>query len=154
MGLIYIGVLLCAVAFAVVAIFASLALKRAADTMETFSKTLGDVEQKMNYITPELRKTLEETGRATDDLHDKLGVANGLFDSVQHMGGAIHTCNRLLHTKTNRLSALGSPNFVDKLTETLKWGEVANQVYHRWKRDGKNEGNRPDANEKRTGDEG
>ncbi len=76
----------------------------------------------MNHITPELRKTMEETGKTTENLHDKLGATDGLFDSLQYMGSAVHTCNRLLHSKTNKLSALRSPQFVDKLTETLKWG--------------------------------
>ncbi|GAA0434631.1 hypothetical protein GCM10008983_09040 [Lentibacillus halophilus] len=152
MSLVYAGILLCAAAFTIVAVFASVALKRAANTMESFTTTLGDVEQKMNHITPELQKMLKETGRTTDDLNDKLAATNGLFDSLDRMGHAVHTCNRLLQTKTNKLSVFRSPQFVNKLTETLKWGGVVNQIYNRWKNGQK--GSNTNRNEQKTGNEG
>ncbi|TRM11206.1 DUF948 domain-containing protein [Lentibacillus cibarius] len=136
MELIYIGIFLFAVAFAVVAIFASVALKRAANTMETLGETLSDVEKKMKHITPELQKMLEETGRTADDINDKVAAADGVFDSLNHMGTSISACNQMLHSKTTKLPAFMSPRFMDRLTDTLKWGEVANQVYRKWKKDG------------------
>lgn len=140
MNLVYVGVLFCAVAFAIFAIFMSVVLKRASTTMKTLGNTLGNVEEKLNYLTPELRNTVNETEKMVDDLHDKLSATDNLVDSIENIGTSFNTSYQLLDQQTKKLPDYKSSHTINKLTEGFTWGGVTFQLYKRWKyKGGKNE---------------
>ncbi|SFB37553.1 Uncharacterized protein YoxC, contains an MCP-like domain [Lentibacillus halodurans] len=133
MDFVYIGVLIGALAFALVVIYASLVLKRAADTMESLSETLGEVEQKLHHITPELRKTVDETGKTVDDLQDKLAAADNLFGTLENLGTSVHEGSRFLNKQTENASSFTSPKYRTRMTETIKWFDVVYKLYKKVK---------------------
>ncbi|QKY70986.1 DUF948 domain-containing protein [Lentibacillus sp. CBA3610] len=133
MDLVYIGVLMCALAFALVVVYASLVLKRAANTMESLSETLGEVEQKMQQITPELRKTMDETGKTIDDLQDKMAAADSLIMTLENLGTSINEGSRFLDRQSESASSFTSPKYRSRLTETIKWFDVAYKLFKRVK---------------------
>ncbi|WP_164670712.1 DUF948 domain-containing protein [Virgibacillus doumboii] len=140
MDLVYVGVLFCALAFALVIIYISLVLKRVSKTMETLGETLGEVEEKMQRITPQLRTTVNETGKIVDDLNEKVAVADNLFDTLENIGTSLNACNQLLNRETKKLPEYTSSKDLDKVTEGIKWGDIALRLYKKWNnKDGKNE---------------
>lgn len=132
MNLVYVGVLFCALAFALVIIYISLVLKRVSNTMETLGETLGEVEEKLQYITPQLRTTVNETGKVVDDLHDKVAVADNLFDSLENIGTSLNASQKLLNQETKKLPEFKSSQSMEQITEGIKWGDVALRLYKKW----------------------
>ncbi|GAB4074328.1 hypothetical protein GCM10028778_18310 [Barrientosiimonas marina] len=131
MDFVYIGVFICALAFALVVIYASLVLKRAANTMESISHTLNEVEQKMHYITPELQKTLEETGQTVDDLNEKLAATDSLFTALDDAGVSVYEGDRFVQRQTDKTASWASPKNRNRLTKTIKWADVMYKLYKR-----------------------
>ncbi|WP_077324007.1 DUF948 domain-containing protein [Virgibacillus siamensis] len=134
MDFVYIGILLCALAFALIAIYISYVLFRVSRTMKSLGNSLGDVEQKLNYLTPELRNTLHETEKLVDDFSDKMNATDGLFDAMENTGQSINACSRLLEKQSRKLPEYSSPQTIERLTEGAKWGQVAFKVFRRWKK--------------------
>lgn len=133
MDFVYIGVFMCALAFVLVVIYASLVLKRTASTMESLSETLGDVEQKMHHIIPELRQSVNETGKTVDDLQDKMAAADSLVMTLENLGVSLNAGSEYLNRQSDYTSAFTSPKNRNRLTETIKWLNVAYKLYKKAK---------------------
>lgn len=134
MDFVYVGILFGALAIALVVIYMCYVLIRVSRTLKSLGNSLGDVEKKLNYLTPELRNTLQETEKLVDDFNDKMTTTDGLFDAMENTGHSINACNRLLDKQTKKLPEYDSPQTIDRLTEGAKWGEVAFKIFRRWKR--------------------
>ncbi|WP_010529088.1 DUF948 domain-containing protein [Lentibacillus jeotgali] len=133
MDLVYIGLLIIALAFALVVTYASLALKRAADTMESLSETLNEVEQKLHDITPELRKTVEETGKTVDDLRGKINAVDDLFAGLENMGISINEGSRFVNKQAKNASSYTTSKNRNRVTESIKWADVVYKLYKKVK---------------------
>lgn len=131
---------MCALAFALVVIYISVVLKRVSSTMETLGSTLGDVEKKLQYLTPELRNTVNETEKMVEDLNGKITATDGLFDSLENIGSSLNACNQILYQQTKKLPKYTTPQIMNQLAEGFMWSEVGLKIYNKWKkRNGKNE---------------
>ncbi|GGJ98580.1 DUF948 domain containing protein [Lentibacillus kapialis] len=129
MDLVYIGVLIIALAFALVVTYASLVLKRAADTMTSLSQTLNEVEQKLHYITPELRETVEKTGYTVDDLQDKINAVDDWFGTLENLGISINEGSRFVNKQAKNASSYTTSKNRSRVTQSIKWADVVYKLY-------------------------
>ncbi|WP_174615434.1 DUF948 domain-containing protein [Virgibacillus ihumii] len=134
MDFVYIGILFCALAFALITIYMCYVLIRVSNSMKSLGNSLGEVEKKLHYLTPELRNTLQETEKLVDDFNDKVTATDGLFDAMDNTGHAINAGSRLLDKQTKKLPEYDSPESIARLTEGAKWGEVAFKLFRRLKK--------------------
>ncbi|GAA0597255.1 hypothetical protein GCM10009001_11820 [Virgibacillus siamensis] len=134
MDFVYVGILFFALAFALVTIYMCYVLIRVSKSMKSVGNSLGEVEQKLHYLTPELQDTLQETEKLVDDFNDKLTATDGLFDAMDNTGHAINAGSRLMDKQTKKLPEYDSPQTIERLTEGAKWGEVAFKIFRRWKK--------------------
>lgn len=133
MDFVYIGVFMCALAFALVAVYASLVLKRTATMVESLGKTLGEVEEKLHYITPELRKTVNETGKTIDELQDKMEAVDSMVMTLENVGVSVNEGGQYMDAQTEKASPYQTPKNRNKLIETFKWADVAYKLYKKMK---------------------
>ncbi|UJL46591.1 DUF948 domain-containing protein [Virgibacillus sp. NKC19-16] len=134
MGVIYLGILFCSIAFAVVVVYICLVLKRVSTTMEALGTTLGEVEKKFESITPEIKSTVQATEEMVDDMEVKLKATDSLFDTMENVGSSVNSMNHVY--KQNR-EKLTNKEFRRKLTpfiEGIKWSEAAFLLYSKWKK--------------------
>ncbi|WP_373894717.1 DUF948 domain-containing protein [Virgibacillus natechei] len=133
MGVIYLGILFCSIAFAVVVVYICLVLKRVSTTMDALGTTLGEVEEKFESITPEIQSTVQETEKMLDDMEVKLQATDSLFDTLENVGSSVNSMNHVY--KQNR-EGLTDAQFRHKLApfiEGIKWSEGAFLLYSKWK---------------------
>ncbi|SFE40144.1 Uncharacterized protein YoxC, contains an MCP-like domain [Lentibacillus persicus] len=133
MDFVYIGIFMCALAFALVAVYASLVLKRTATMVETLGKTLSEVEQRLHYITPELRKTINETGKTLDELQDKMDAVDSMVMTLENVGVSVKEGGRFMDEQTAKASAYETPKNRRTLIDSFKWADVAYKLYKKMK---------------------
>ncbi|SER03482.1 Uncharacterized protein YoxC, contains an MCP-like domain [Virgibacillus subterraneus] len=140
MELVYVGVLLFALAFALIVIYISFVLKRVSSTIETLGETLGEVEGKLQYITPEIRNTLHETEKMVDDFDDKIKATDNVFKSLENVGTSLNSSSEMLAQQAKKLPEYTSTQSMNRIAESIRWGEVAYRIAKKWKhRNDKNE---------------
>ncbi|GAB3069776.1 DUF948 domain-containing protein [Virgibacillus ainsalahensis] len=133
MGVVYLGILLCAIAFAGVTIYISLVLKRVADTLHSLGNTLGEVEKELQHITPQLRETVYETDKIVDDMEEKLKATDSLFDTLENVGTSVNSVNQLYKNNSDQLTGEQLQKKLKPFIKGIKWSEGAFQVYSKWK---------------------
>ncbi|MFC4025598.1 DUF948 domain-containing protein [Oceanobacillus longus] len=133
MDIIYVGVLLCSIAFAIVVIYISLVLKRLADTMKSLGTSVGELEKELNYITPQLTQTVRETDKLVDDIGEKIRATDSLFDSVEEIGVTVNSLNEVYSQKSKGLSDVELEKKMKPFVGGITWSEAAVQIYSKWK---------------------
>ncbi|MCM3741789.1 DUF948 domain-containing protein [Oceanobacillus luteolus] len=133
MGLIYLSVLLVAIAFLIVVIYLCFVLKRVTNTMKSLSVTLGEVEKQVQKITPELSATLKETDSLMDDVTEKVQATDSVFDSVQLLGESIQSANTAFQNSFGNLTDEEMDKKVKPFIEGIKWSEVGLTLFNQWK---------------------
>lgn len=133
MEFVYVGVFLCALGFAIIAIFLAKVLKRTTNTLNTLGNTLGEVETKLQYITSEMQFTIKETDKLIDDVEDKLKATDSLFDTFESAGNAVNKWNRALQKQTKKLSSNRSSRVIAPAAQSIQWGGAAKHLYKKWK---------------------
>ncbi|MBY7141816.1 DUF948 domain-containing protein [Virgibacillus sp. NKC19-3] len=142
MGVIYLGILFCSVAFAVVVVYICLVLKRVSTTMEALGTTLGEVEKKFESITPEIKSTVERTEEMIDDMEVKFNATDSLFDTMENVGSSVNAMNHVYKQNRARLTDAEFQRKLAPFIEGIKWSEGAFLLYSKWKNKqptGKNE---------------
>jgi uncharacterized protein YoxC len=152
MGIISVGILFCAIAFAMVVIYICFVLKRVSNTIGTMGTTLDDVDEKMQDITPRLLQTIRETDHLIDDVDDKLKATDSVFDSIENTGASLQSLNQAYAHSAKQLSDVQFQEITKPFVEGMKWSEAALYLYAKWKKDGPVRSNR--ANENNTEKEG
>lgn len=142
MDIIYLGILLCSIAFAIVVIYISLVLKRLSNTMRSLGVSLGELEKELGYITPQLTQTIRESDKLVDDIREKIRATDDLFESVEDVGVTVNSLNEVYTEKSKALSDVELERKMKPFVEGITWSEAAVQLYAKWKtakRKGKNE---------------
>lgn len=135
MGIIYVGILFCAIAFAMVVIYICFVLKRVSNTMGTLGETLDEVDKKMQHVTPQLLKTIRETDKLIDDVDDKLKATDSVFDSIENAGVSLQSFNQVYAHSAKQLSDEQFQKKTKPFVESMKWSEAALYLYSKWKKD-------------------
>ncbi|RDW21903.1 DUF948 domain-containing protein [Oceanobacillus arenosus] len=134
MEIIYLAILLCAIGFAIAAIYISFVLKRVADVTKTLGTTLKEVEQQLQTITPQLSISIKETAKLVDDTGEKMKATDSIFDSIDNVGKSIYTLTEAYKTSTAKLNDEQFQQSLKPIVEMLKWSEVVSQVFSKWKK--------------------
>lgn len=134
MDVVYLGILLVSIAFAIVAVYICLVLRRVADTLYSLGHSLGEVEEKLQHITPQLEESVKETGRTVDDISDKMHATDSFFESLDHVGSSANAFNDYYQSKTEKLSDVKLQKKMTPFIEGMKWSEAAMRLYSKWKK--------------------
>ncbi|MFD1850663.1 DUF948 domain-containing protein [Oceanobacillus bengalensis] len=134
MEAIYIGILLCSIAFFVAVIYISLVLKRVATVTRSLGTTLKEVERQFGYVTPELINTLKETNKILDEMGENIKATDSVFDSVHNVGKSINTLNSTYKNYQEKVSGDQFKKQIKQVVEGVKWGEAVTQVFSKWKK--------------------
>lgn len=135
MGIIYVGILFCAIAFAMAVIYICFVLKRVSNTLRTMGRTMGEVDKEVQEITPQLLETIRETDRLIDDVDDKLKATDGIFDSLENTGTSLQSLNQAYASSANQLTDEEFQKKTKPFVESIKWSEAALYLYSKWKKD-------------------
>lgn len=135
MGLIYLGILLCSIAFVIAVVFISLVLKRITNTIGSMGTTLCEVEKELQYITPKVKQTVMETGKLVNDTEDKLKSTDSLFDTIENVGTSIHSLNQAYDNSAKKLTDEQFQKKTKPFVEGMKWSEAAHFLYSKWRND-------------------
>jgi len=57
-----------------------------ANVTKSLGTTLKEVEQKLQYITPQLSSSIRETSKLVDDTGEKMKATDSIFDSIDNVG--------------------------------------------------------------------
>lgn len=133
MGLIYLSILLVAIAFLIAVVYICFVLKRVTNTMQTLRGTLGSAEERVEKMTPVLSQTIKETDELIADVTEKVQATDSMFDSVQLFGESVQSANTALQNGLGNLTDEEMARKVKPFIEGIKWSEVAVQLYGTWK---------------------
>lgn len=133
MGLIYISILLIAIAFLIAVVYICFVLKRVTNTMKTLRGTLGSAEKQIGKMTLVLSETIKETDELMVDVTEKAQATDSIFDSVQLFGESIQSANTALQNGLGNLTEEEMDRKVKPFIEGIRWSEVAVQLYGVWK---------------------
>lgn len=133
MGIIYLGILLCSIAFAIVAIYLSIVLKRVANTVTSLGTSLGELEKELENITPQITETLQESNKLIDDISEKVRATDSVFDSADNVGISINTLNEAYKDKSKSLSDVELEQKMKPFVEGITWSEALVQLIGKWK---------------------
>lgn len=140
MDFVYIGVFLCAIAFAIVCLYMAKVLLRVSSTLTSLGNTLGEVETKMRYITSELENTIKETDKTMDDVEHKLRATDSLFDTLENVGSSITNFNEVVHHQSKKIADNRELRKVEPVAHSIQWSEVAFRLLQKWKNNQRKEG--------------
>lgn len=101
MEIFYVSILFVSIAFAIVAIYLSFVLKRVANMVKTLGTSLGELERELEYMTPHLTKTLNESSKLVDDIREKINATDSVFDSAENVGKSVISLNEVYDEKAN-----------------------------------------------------
>ncbi|SRR5690554_3135524 len=137
MNLLHISALIAAIAFLLLVIFLIRALISTSKTLNAASKTLDHIgttlkgfEQQMEGITKETTELLNKTNRLADDIVNKTGKLDVLFDGIKGIGHTVQQFNLSLQKLSDELQEQANEH-AEKTSQTIKWGEAA---IHLWKK--------------------
>lgn len=133
-GIIYYALVLGSVAFAVVVIYLCVLLKRVSNSMKTVGQAFEKVEAQLHHITPELKRTLQETGELIDDTEVKLKATDSVVDTIGNLGTSVQTVNKIYEHKKENVSEQEIFEQAKPFIEGIKWSEAIVQVFSNWKR--------------------
>ncbi|CEI81687.1 UPF0478 protein YtxG [Oceanobacillus oncorhynchi subsp. incaldanensis] len=129
MPIISVGILLVAIAFAVVCCYIAFMLNRLTYNIRSLGKSVVKMEEEMNHITPEISKSLQEVNHLIDDTHEKLQATDSVFGSLEDVGTSVQSLNEAYKVKRQ---ALDDAKLEEKLNLAMKgitWSEAAMQIY-------------------------
>ncbi|MDM8102173.1 MULTISPECIES: DUF948 domain-containing protein [Oceanobacillus] len=129
MPIISVGILLVAIAFAVVCCYIAFMLNRLTYNIRSLGKSVVKMEEEMNHITPEISTSLQEVNHLIDDTHEKLQATDSVFGSLEDVGTSVQSLNEAYKVKRQ---ALDDAKLEEKLNLAMKgitWSEAAMQIY-------------------------
>jgi len=132
MDILYIGIFLISIAFAIVVVYLSTVLNSLSKTMRSLGTSLGEFEKELEYITPQLTTTLRESERLIDDISEKVRATDSVFDSVENVGVSINSLNEVYKEKSKQLSEKELEQKLKPFIDALTWSEAAAQLFSKW----------------------
>ncbi|MFC2949237.1 DUF948 domain-containing protein [Virgibacillus sediminis] len=132
MGVVYLGILLCSIAFAIAVAYICLVLKRTADVLDSLGRTFGKVEKEIAHITPQLKETLRGTDKIVDDMGVKMKSTDSLFDSLEELGLSAQSFSHAYQQQRAGMSEAEFKAEVWPFVEGIKWAEAGSHLYSKW----------------------
>ncbi|MFG6120783.1 MULTISPECIES: DUF948 domain-containing protein [Thalassobacillus] len=133
MDLVYIGVFIMALSFALVVAFIVKTLISVNKTMKNLDGTVGSLETQMRGITKESEHLINKSNYLAEDIHHKVDSTNALFDSLQNVGDSVDNLNHGLN-KASANFTYHTKNQNDSIVKAVRWGEALTNLFAKWKR--------------------
>lgn len=137
MSLVYIGVFIIALAFAVIAIFIAKILFSATKVIATLGDTLNVVEGKLDKSIAEVEAMTLEVDQTAIDVEAKLQATEGLFLAIENVGETTAIISNDLHERSKRYEHDESLPGTMPFVRAIQFGEFGFSLFESWKR-GKN----------------
>ncbi|SHH88924.1 DUF948 domain-containing protein [Virgibacillus chiguensis] len=133
LDVLYLTLLMIAVAFALTVVFIVIVLHRFTKLLKTTGSALGQVEIDMQQTIPELHHTLKQTHVTVDDIGEKLQATDSLFTTADNVGRSVQNMNQTVQKtkpiwKKDRLE-----EDIEPYVEGIRWTAVASYLYKQWK---------------------
>ncbi|GGJ76804.1 DUF948 domain-containing protein [Virgibacillus salexigens] len=132
--ILYIAIIIVAIAFALTAIYIAFVLHRVSKLLRSVGITLGELEQEMQQITPELKESLHQTNQMLDDIDDKLKATDSVFDTIDNMGNSVSNVNQAIRKNSDKLTDAEMAEKTKPYIEGIRWSEAATYLYNKWKK--------------------
>lgn len=130
--ILYLSVALIAIAFLVLVIYLSKALKSLQVTLESVSLTLVGLEKQLNGVTTETTVLLHKTNALADDIQQKSESLNSVVDAVKDVGETVNHFNQTFQNISVRVDKQVEQN-KDKISQVVQWGNVLIELKDKWK---------------------
>ncbi|WP_339230485.1 DUF948 domain-containing protein [Oceanobacillus sp. FSL K6-2867] len=132
MEIFYVSILFVSIAFAIVAIYLSFVLKRVANMVKTLGTSLEELERELEYMTPHLNQTLNESSKLVDDIREKVNATDSVFDSAENVGKSVISLNEVYDETSKQLSEQKLEQKMKPFVAGMTWSEVAIQLFSKW----------------------
>lgn len=134
MSLVYIGVFIMAIAFAIVAIFIAKILLSTSKVIATLGNTLGSVEEKLDKSIAEVEAMTLEANQTYADVEAKLQATEGLFLAIENVGETTAIISNDLQQRTKRYQQDESLPGTMPFVRAIQFGEFGFSLFESWKR--------------------
>ena len=132
MVVIYVSVAVVALAFLLLVIYMIGTLKSATKTLNNVANTMSSLEKQLQGVTRETEELLHKTNELAQDINNKSQSLNTMFASVKELGESLGTVNKSLKNVSVKV-ATEAERQSDKVTQAVQWGNVAIDLYTKWK---------------------
>lgn len=132
--LVYIGVFMMSLAFALVSIFVAKFLLRTSSIIGTLGQTVDNIEMKLDQTVIELEGLIAETENTVIDAETKLLATDGLFAAVENIGNATAIVSSDLHLRTKQHAKDQSLPGTMPFVRAIQVGEFGFGLLNSWKR--------------------
>ncbi|WP_152657655.1 DUF948 domain-containing protein [Oceanobacillus sp. CFH 90083] len=129
MPIISIGILLIAIAFAVVCCYIAFTLNRLTYNIRSLGRSVVKMEEDMNHITPEISTSLQEVGHLIDDTQEKLQATDSVFGSLEDVGTSVQSLHEAYKVKRQALDDAQLEKKLNLAMKGITWSEAAIQIY-------------------------
>ncbi|MFC0300930.1 DUF948 domain-containing protein [Virgibacillus soli] len=129
-GILYIAALIAAVAFAVLVVFLGITFMAVKRTMNSVANTMDSMEKQLVGITTETTELLKKTNVLAEDVINKTGKLEGIFDGAKGIGETLMDFNESIKHITSQISRNASQN-QEKAAQSVKWGAA---LFDLWKK--------------------
>ncbi|WP_028782916.1 DUF948 domain-containing protein [Thalassobacillus devorans] len=136
MELVYIGIFIMALSFALVVAFIVKTLVSVNKSMKSLDGTVDNLVTQMNGITKESEHLINKSNYLAEDINHKIDSTNGLFESLQNVGDSVDNLNHGLNKATDNFT-YHTNKHNDKIIKAVRWGEAITNTYAKWKRSDK-----------------
>ena len=134
MTLVYVGIFIMSLAFALVSFFIAKLLKRTSAIITTLGPTVSAVEMKLDKTVIELEGLIMATENTAADVETKLIATNGLFLAVKNIGDTSEIISSDLHLRTERYAEDQSLPGTKPFVRAIQVGEFGFGLFRSWKR--------------------
>src|SRR5699024_9164986 len=123
-----IGVIIVAVAFAVLELYLAQTLKSTQRTLNNDTDTLAEEESRVEGINTETTLLLQTTNDLAEDVNHKVVRLNSVFEGVEEVGDTFNNLTRSMKKLSNSIS-VSSEEDVEKATEAVKWSTAIMNIW-------------------------
>ena len=134
MSLIYIGVFIIAIAFAIAAIFIARILLSTSKVIATLGDTLVAVESKLDKSIAEVKAITLEVDQTAADIEAKLHATEGLFSAIENVGETTAIISNDLQERTKQYQHDESLPGTMPFVRAIQFGEFGFSLFESWKR--------------------
>lgn len=128
----YVSIAVIAIAFLILVIYLSKALKSLQHTLENVSKTLVGLENQLEGVTSETTILLQKTNDLADDLKRKSESFNTVVDAVKDVGITVNKFNQTLRNITDTVDVHVEES-KEKVSQIIQWSNIFLEFRDKWK---------------------
>jgi uncharacterized protein YoxC len=131
-NLVYISVVIIAIAFLVLVIFVSKTLKTFQTTLMSVTATIDSLEKQLKDVTTETTQLIHHTNDLTMDLQKKVEGLNSVVHALKETGATVQKFNQSMNKVQSRVTTQVEKN-QEKVSQVIQWGSTFIEIWDKWK---------------------